>query len=85
VRVEKPDLIILDLGLPEMDWIGCDAEIRKHSNADHHATARSEERWLIRLELPRMTITKPFSPKELVSARSPFPPHRSYTECQLEK
>ena len=32
-RTEKPDLIILDLGLPEMDGLDVTRELRKHSNA----------------------------------------------------
>ena len=32
VRAENPDLIILDLGLPEMDGLDVTRELRKHLN-----------------------------------------------------
>ena len=44
VRSEKPDLVILDLGLPVMDGLDVTREIRKHSNVPViMLTARSEE------------------------------------------
>jgi len=69
-RTEKPDMIILDLGLPQMDGLDFTREFRKSSNAPIiMLTARSEESdKLIGLELGADDyITKPFSPKELVA------------------
>jgi two-component system, OmpR family, alkaline phosphatase synthesis response regulator PhoP len=70
VRSDKPDLIILDLGLPQMDGLDVTREIRKVSNVPIiMLTGRSEESdKLIGLELGADDyITKPFSPKELVA------------------
>jgi len=69
-RLEKPDLIILDLGLPLMDGLDVTRELRKLSNIPIlMLTARSEEAdKLVGLELGADDyITKPFSPKELVA------------------
>jgi DNA-binding response OmpR family regulator len=69
-RSEKPDLIILDLGLPKMDGLDVARELRKASHVPIiMLTARSEESdKLIGLELGADDyITKPFSPKELVA------------------
>ena len=69
-RSEKPDLVILDLGLPQMDGLDVTRELRKFSNVPIiMLTARSEESdKLIGLELGADDyITKPFSPKELVA------------------
>jgi len=69
-RTERPDLIVLDLGLPQMDGLDFTREFRKSSNAPIiMLTARSEESdKLIGLELGADDyITKPFSPKELVA------------------
>jgi two-component system, OmpR family, alkaline phosphatase synthesis response regulator PhoP len=69
-RTDKPDLIILDLGLPQMDGLDFTRQFRKSSNAPIiMLTARSEETdKLIGLELGADDyITKPFSPKELVA------------------
>jgi DNA-binding response OmpR family regulator len=69
-RTDKPDLIVLDLGLPQMDGLDFTREFRKTSNAPIiMLTARSEETdKLIGLELGADDyITKPFSPKELVA------------------
>jgi len=69
-RTEKPDLIVLDLGLPKMDGLDVTRELRKASNVPIiMLTARSEESdKLIGLELGADDyITKPFSPKELVA------------------
>jgi two-component system alkaline phosphatase synthesis response regulator PhoP len=69
-RAEEPDLIILDLGLPEMDGLDVTRELRKSSNAPIiMLTARGEESdKLIGLELGADDyVTKPFSPKELVA------------------
>ena len=69
-RSERPDMIILDLGLPEMDGLDVTRELRRFSNAPLiMLTARSEETdKLIGLELGADDyVTKPFSPKELVA------------------
>jgi DNA-binding response OmpR family regulator len=69
-KTERPDLIVLDLGLPQMDGLDFTREYRKVSNAPIiMLTARSEESdKLIGLELGADDyITKPFSPKELVA------------------
>ncbi len=69
-RSEKPDLIILDLGLPQLDGLDVTRELRKVSNVPIiMLTGRSEESdKLIGLELGADDyITKPFSPKELVA------------------
>src|ERR1044071_8040222 len=67
---EKPDAIILDLGLPQLDWLYFTREFRKTSNAPIiMLTARAEESdKLIGLELGADDyMTKPFSPQELVA------------------
>jgi two-component system, OmpR family, alkaline phosphatase synthesis response regulator PhoP len=69
-KTEKPDLVILDLGLPQMDGLDFTREYRKASNTPIiMLTARSEETdKLIGLEIGADDyITKPFSPKELVA------------------
>jgi len=69
-KTEKPDMIILDLGLPQMDGLDFTREYRKSSNAPIiMLTARSEESdKLIGLEIGADDyITKPFSQKELVA------------------
>jgi DNA-binding response OmpR family regulator len=69
-RTEKPDLVILDLGLPQMDGLDVTRELRKVSNVPViMLTGRSEESdKLIGLELGADDyLTKPFSPKELVA------------------
>lgn len=69
-RREKPDLIVLDLMLPEMDGLDVCREVRRESNTPIiMLTARVEETdKLIGLELGADDyITKPFSPRELVA------------------
>lgn len=69
-RTEKPDLVVLDLGLPQLDGLDVTRELRKVSNVPViMLTGRSEESdKLIGLELGADDyITKPFSPKELVA------------------
>jgi two-component system alkaline phosphatase synthesis response regulator PhoP len=69
-RREKPDLIVLDLMMPEMHGLDVCREIRKESNVPIiMLTARVEETdKLIGLELGADDyITKPFSPRELVA------------------
>ena len=70
VLLEKPDMVILDLGLPQMDGLDVMREVRKLSNVPILLlTGRSEESdKLIGLEMGADDyITKPFSPKELVA------------------
>jgi len=69
-KTERPDAVILDLGLPQLDGLDFTREFRKTSNAPIiMLTARSEESdKLIGLELGADDyMTKPFSPKELVA------------------
>ena len=69
-KTEKPDMIVLDLGLPQLDGLDFTREFRKTSNAPIiMLTARAEETdKLIGLELGADDyMTKPFSPKELVA------------------
>jgi len=69
-RASKPDLIVLDLGLPQLDGLDVTRALRKDSNVPIiMLTARSEESdKLIGLELGADDyLTKPFSPKELVA------------------
>jgi len=70
VHSEKPDLVVLDLGLPRMDGLDVTRELRRNSNVPIiMLTARGEESdKLIGLELGADDyLTKPFSPKELVA------------------
>jgi two-component system, OmpR family, alkaline phosphatase synthesis response regulator PhoP len=67
---EHPDLIVLDLGLPDLDGLDVTRTLRKTTTAPIiMLTARSEETdKLIGLELGADDyMTKPFSPKELVA------------------
>ena len=69
-RMEKPDMIVLDLGLPFLDGLDFTREFRKFSNTPIiMLTARADEvDKLIGLELGADDyMTKPFSPKELVA------------------
>jgi two-component system, OmpR family, alkaline phosphatase synthesis response regulator PhoP len=69
-RDERPDLVVLDLGLPQMDGLDVIRALRKESEVPIIVlTARSEESdKLVGLELGADDyITKPFSPKELVA------------------
>jgi DNA-binding response OmpR family regulator len=69
-RREKPDLIVLDLMMPEMNGLDLCREIRRESNVPIiMLTARVEEiDKLIGLEIGADDyITKPFSPRELVA------------------
>ncbi len=69
-RREKPDLIVLDLMMPEMDGLDVCRAIRHESDVPIiMLTARVEETdKLIGLELGADDyITKPFSPRELVA------------------
>src|SRR5262245_40382825 len=69
-RSRRPDLIVLDLGLPQMDGLDVTRALRKQSNVPIiMLTARVDESdKLIGLELGADDyVTKPFSPKELVA------------------
>ena len=70
LRAAKPDLIVLDLGLPDIDGLDVTRAARKESNVPIiMLTARGEESdKLVGLELGADDyLTKPFSPKELVA------------------
>jgi DNA-binding response OmpR family regulator len=69
-RTEQPDLIVLDIMMPEMDGYEVTKRIRKVNNVPIiMLTARVEETdMLIGLELGADDyITKPFSPRELIA------------------
>src|SRR5947209_17614106 len=69
-RSDKPDLILLDLGLPRRDGLDVAREIRKTSDVPIIAvTARGDETdRVVGLELGADDyVVKPFSPKELVA------------------
>jgi two-component system alkaline phosphatase synthesis response regulator PhoP len=69
-RHERPDLIVLDLNLPEMDGLDVCRALRRESDVPIiMLTARVDETdRLIGLELGADDyITKPFSPRELVA------------------
>ncbi len=76
VRSEHPDLIVLDLGLPDIDGLDVTRVLRKETDVPIiMLTARGDEvDKLVGLELGADDyITKPFSPKELVArARALF-------------
>ncbi len=87
-RSEKPDMIILDLGLPEMDGLDVTRTLRRDSNVPIlMLTARGEEAdKLVGLELGADDyITKPFSPKELVArVRVVFRRMENYSDTAVE-
>jgi two-component system alkaline phosphatase synthesis response regulator PhoP len=69
-RAEHPDLVVLDLGLPELDGLDVARTLRAESNVlIVMLTGRSEESdKLVGLEIGADDyVTKPFSPKELVA------------------
>jgi len=69
-RSANPDLMVLDLGLPDMDGLDVIRSLRKESNLPVILlTARAEESdKIVGLEMGADDyITKPFSPKELVA------------------
>ena len=69
-RTERPDLVVLDLGLPELDGLDVTRALRAESAVPIvMLTGRSEESdKLVGLELGADDyVTKPFSPKELVA------------------
>ncbi len=70
VRRERPDLVVLDLGLPGLDGLDVTRRIRRDSNRPViMLTARDDELdKLLGLELGADDyLTKPFSPRELVA------------------
>jgi len=69
-RYEQPDLVVLDLNLPEMDGLDVARAIRRERNTPIiMLTARVEETdRIVGLELGADDyVTKPFSPRELVA------------------
>lgn len=69
-RAERPDMIVLDLGLPGMDGLDVTRHLRETSSVPIiMLTARVDETdRIVGLELGADDyITKPFSPKELVA------------------
>ena len=70
VRRDRPDLVVLDLGLPRLDGLEVTRRIRRDSNLPViMLTARDDELdKLLGLELGADDyLTKPFSPRELVA------------------
>lgn len=70
VNLERPDLVVLDLMMPEMDGYEVCRRLRKDNNIPIIIlTARVEESdMLVGLELGADDyITKPFSPRELIA------------------
>jgi len=70
VRRDRPDLVVLDLGLPGVDGLDVTRTIRRDSNLPViMLTARDDELdKLVGLELGADDyLTKPFSPRELVA------------------
>jgi DNA-binding response OmpR family regulator len=69
-REQKPDLLIVDLGLPDIDGLDVTRTLRKESSVPMIIlTARDEETdKILGLELGADDyMTKPFSPKELIA------------------
>ncbi len=70
IRTSRPDLVVLDLGLPLLDGLDVTRALRRESAVPIvMLTARAEESdTLVGLELGADDyLTKPFSPKELVA------------------
>ena len=69
-RTERPDLVVLDLGLPELDGLDVTRSLRRDSATPIIIlTARDDEAdRIVGLELGADDyVTKPFSPRELVA------------------
>lgn len=70
IAAEAPDLVVLDIGMPEMDGLAACREIRKTSEVPIlFLSARDEEiDRVLGLEIGGDDyVTKPFSPRELVA------------------
>ncbi len=70
VQAEPPDLVVLDIGLPELDGLDVCREIRRTSDLPIlFLTARDDEvDRIVGLEIGGDDyVTKPFSPRELVA------------------
>jgi two-component system response regulator RegX3 len=92
-----PDLVVLDLGLPDVPGLEVSKELRRNSDVPVlMVTAKvSAEDLILGLELGADDyLTKPFSPRELVllalailrpgsSGSSPVPPGRVYSRYEL--
>ena len=69
-RTEHPDLVVLDLGLPQLDGLDVTRQLRRDADVPIiMLTARDDESdKLVGLELGADDyVTKPFSPRELVA------------------
>jgi two-component system alkaline phosphatase synthesis response regulator PhoP len=80
VRSRRPDLIVLDLGLPGLDGLDVARAVRRYSDVPIlMLTARTDEADRIAgLELGADDyVTKPFSPRELVARPGHPPAHRA--------
>jgi DNA-binding response OmpR family regulator len=69
-RTDRPDLVVLDLGLPGLDGLDVTRQLRRDSNVPIIIlTARDDEAdRIVGLELGADDyVTKPFSPRELVA------------------
>ena len=69
-RSERPDLVVLDLGLPQVDGLDVARALRRDSNVPIVILSGRDEESdkLVGLELGADDyVTKPFSPKELVA------------------
>ena len=69
-RTERPDLVVLDLGLPQLDGLDVTRHLRRDADVPIiMLTARDDETdKLVGLELGADDyVTKPFSPRELVA------------------
>ena len=69
-RTDRPDLVVLDLGLPELDGLDVTRSLRRDSSVPIiMLTARDDETdKVLGLELGADDyVTKPFSPRELVA------------------
>jgi two-component system alkaline phosphatase synthesis response regulator PhoP len=74
VRHDRPDLVVLDLGLPGLDGLDVTRELRRDGSIPIvMVTARDDELdKLLGLELGADDyLTKPFSPRELVAGSRP--------------
>jgi two-component system, OmpR family, alkaline phosphatase synthesis response regulator PhoP len=98
-RAQRPDLVVLDLGLPRLDGLDVTRELRRTTSVPIiMLTARADESdKLVGLELGADDyLTKPFSPKELVArvravlrraesaARPPAAPVRVGEEVEID-